>query len=94
MDAGWGREDERDAKRIQDAMADANIDHIDYFHYVPFSSGIISMDLPALWRVVCQLDNLLTMVIASNKIETKRCRPPGDAYLSVAEGKTAHRKTW
>ena len=31
MDAGWGRDDERDAKRIQDAMTDADIDHIDYF---------------------------------------------------------------
>ena len=31
MDAGWDRDDERDAKRIEAAMVDAGITEIDYF---------------------------------------------------------------
>ena len=31
MDSGWARTDDRDAKRIQRAMTDADIDRIDYF---------------------------------------------------------------
>jgi len=31
MDAGWDRDDERDAKRIEAAMTDAGITEIDYF---------------------------------------------------------------
>lgn len=31
MDAGWGRPDDRDARRVEAAMRDANIERIDYF---------------------------------------------------------------
>ena len=47
MDAGWGRPDDRDARRIEAAMRDANIDRIDYFIASHFH-GDHTGGLPAL----------------------------------------------
>ena len=47
MDAGWDREDARDANRIQAAMRDARIDEIDYFIASHFHGDHVG-GLPAL----------------------------------------------
>ena len=84
MDAGWGREDERDAKRIQDAMADANIDHIDHFITSHFHRDHID-GLPALASRV----PIGEFIDHGDSVEQDQ--PNGaaswSAYLSVAQGK-------
>ena len=84
MDAGWGRDDERDAKRIQDAMTDADIDHIDYFITSHFHRDHVD-GLPALANRV----PIGQFIDHGDSVEQHR--ESGNAswntYLSVAEGK-------
>lgn len=84
MDAGWGREDERDAKRIQAAMADARISHIDYFITSHYHRDHVD-GLPALARLV----PITQFIDHGDSVEQDRSsgRTSWDAYLSVAAGK-------
>ena len=84
MDAGWDRDDERDAKRIQDAMEDADIDHIDYFITSHFHRDHVD-GLPAIANRV----PIEAFIDHGDSVEQDR--PNGLAswnrYLSVADGK-------
>ena len=84
MDAGWGRDDERDAKRIQDAMTDADIDRIDYFITSHFHRDHVD-GLPAL------ADRVPIGQFIDHGDSVEQHRESGNAswntYLSVAEGK-------
>ena len=84
MDAGWGRDDERDAKRIQDAMTDADIDRIDYFITSHFHRDHVD-GLPAL------ADRVPIGQFIDHGDSVEQHRERGNAswntYLSVAEGK-------
>jgi len=84
MDAGWDRDDERDAKRIQDAMEDANIDHIDYFITSHYHRDHVD-GLPAIASRV----PIGRFIDHGDSVEQDR--PNGsaswNAYLSVADGK-------
>jgi beta-lactamase superfamily II metal-dependent hydrolase len=62
MDAGWNREDARDAQRIQSAMADAGVSEINYFIASHFHGDHVggTPALPSVWRFT----NFLTMVRA------------------------------
>ncbi len=84
MDAGWNREDERDARRIEAALADAGIARIDYFiasHYHGDHVG----GAPALARRV-SIGEFLDHG-DSVEAETERGRLAWEAYLSAAQGK-------
>ena len=84
MDAGWDRDDERDAKRIQDAMEDADIDHIDYFITSHFHRDHVD-GLPAIANRV----PIEAFIDHGDSVEQDR--PNGlaswNGYLSVADGK-------
>ena len=84
MDAGWDRDDERDAKRIQHAMEDADIDHIDYFITSHFHRDHVD-GLPAIANRV----PIEAFIDHGDSVEQDR--PNGLAswnrYLSVADGK-------
>ena len=84
MDAGWGRDDERDAKRIEAAMDDGNVDRIDYFIASHYHRDHVD-GLPALARRV-PIDQFIDH---GNSVEQDRAngKASWDAYLSVAEGK-------
>tara|TARA_B100000686_G_scaffold325074_1_gene381390 strand:- start:4796 stop:5851 length:1056 start_codon:yes stop_codon:yes gene_type:complete len=84
MDAGWGRDDERDAKRIQDAMTDADIDHIDYFITSHFHRDHVD-GLPALANRV----PIGQFIDHGDSVEQHResGNTSWNTYLSVAEGK-------
>ena len=83
MDAGWNREDERDAKRIQAAMEDAGITDIDYFIASHFHGDHVG-GLPALAGRV----PIRQFVDHGDSVEqtSERGRPAWEAYLSAAEG--------
>ncbi len=84
MDAGWGRNDERDAKRIEAAMDDANIERIDYFITSHYHRDHVD-GLPALARRV-PIGQFL-----DHGDSVEQDRPTGqaswDAYRSVVDGK-------
>ena len=84
MDAGYGRPDERDAIRIQAAMADAQIDRIDYFLVSHFHGDHVG-GLPALAERV----EIGQFVDHGDSVEQDRPRSKlvWDAYLSAADGK-------
>ena len=84
MDAGWDRDDERDAKRIQDAMEDADIDHIDYFITSHFHRDHVD-GLPALANQV----PIEAFIDHGDSVEQDRQNglASWNAYLSVADGK-------
>ena len=84
MDAGWARDDDRDARRIEAAMDDANIDRIDYFITSHFHRDHVD-GLPALAARV-PIGQFI-----DHGASVEQDRPVGkaswDAYLSVADGK-------
>jgi len=84
MDAGWNREDDRDAQRIQAAMQDAGITEIDYFIASHFHGDHVG-GAPAIARRVPirQFRDHGDSV----EQETERGRPAWEAYLSAAQGK-------
>ena len=84
MDAGWPRPDERDAKRIQAAMADANIDRIDYFLTSHFHRDHVGGLTTLADRV-----EISQFVDHGDSVEQDRDagRELWDAYLAVADGK-------
>ena len=84
MDAGWNREDARDARRIEAAMADAGVADIDYFIASHFHGDHVG-GTPAIAQRVP-----ITQFIDhgdSVESETERGRPAWEAYLSAAQGK-------
>lgn len=84
MDAGWARDDERDAGRIRAAMRDAGVDRIDYFIASHFHGDHVG-GLPALAARV----PIGQFVDHGDSVEqsTPRGRAAWNAYLSVAEGR-------
>ena len=84
MDAGWDREDARDANRIQAAMRDARIDEIDYFIASHFHGDHVG-GLPALAARV----PIREYIDHGDSVELhlERSITAWEAYLSAAEGK-------
>ena len=84
MDAGWARADERDARRIQDAMQDAGVDRIDYFIASHFHGDHVG-GLPALAARV----PIGQLVDHGDSVEqsTERGLASWNAYIGVAEGR-------
>ena len=84
MDAGWERPDERDARRIQDALQDAGVDRIDYFIASHFHGDHVG-GLPALAARV----PIGRFVDHGDSVEQSaaRGRASWNAYRSVAEGR-------
>ena len=84
MDAGWDREDARDAERIQAAMQDAGIDEIDYFIASHFHGDHVG-GVPALAVRV----PIGAYIDHGDSVELNRARsiPAWEAYLSAANGK-------
>ena len=84
MDAGWERPDERDARRIQDALRDAGVDRIDYFIASHFHGDHVG-GLPALAARV----PIGRFVDHGDSVEqsTERGLATWNAYRSVAEGR-------
>ena len=84
MDAGWERPDERDARRIQDALRDAGVDRIDYFIASHFHGDHVG-GLPALAARV----PIGQFVDHGDSVEqsTARGLASWNAYRSVAEGR-------
>ncbi len=84
MDAGWARADERDARRIEDAMQDAGVDRIDYFIASHFHGDHVG-GLPALAARV----PIGQLVDHGDSVEqsTARGLASWNAYLGVAEGR-------
>ena len=84
MDAGWERPDERDARRIQDALRDAGVDRIDYFIASHFHGDHVG-GLPALAARV----PIGRFVDHGDSVEqsTPRGLASWDAYRGVAEGR-------
>ena len=84
MDAGWERPDERDARRIQDALRDAGVDRIDYFIASHFHGDHVG-GLPALAARV----PIGRFVDHGDSVEqsTARGLASWNAYRSVAEGR-------
>ena len=83
MDAGWGRPDERDAKRIRAAMRDAHIDSIDYFITSHFHRDHVD-GLPALAARV-EIGQFIDHGDSAEQDREAR-KASWDAYLSVADG--------
>ena len=84
MDAGWDREDERDAERIEAAMTDAGITEIDYFIASHFHGDHVG-GVPAIaarWPIGQYIDHG-----DSVERDQERGRIPWEAYLSAADGK-------
>ena len=81
MDAGWPRKDDRDAKRIQAAMIDAEIDHIDYFITSHFHRDHVG-GLPALAELI-QIDQFIDH---GDSVEQDRenGRKLWESYVAVA----------
>ena len=84
MDAGWERSDERDARRIEDALRDAGVDRIDYFIASHFHGDHVG-GLPALAARV----PIGRFVDHGDSVERSapRGRASWNAYRSVAEGR-------
>ena len=84
MDAGWARPDERDARRIQDALQDAGVDRIDYFIASHFHGDHVG-GLPALAARV----PIGQLVDHGDSVEqsTARGLASWNAYIGVAEGR-------
>ena len=84
MDAGWNREDARDARRIETAMADAGVSDIDYFIASHFHGDHVG-GTPA----IAQRVPITQFVDHGDSVEseTERGRPAWEAYLSAAQGK-------
>ena len=84
MDAGWDRQDERDAERIEAAMNDAGITSIDYFIASHFHGDHVG-GVPALAARV----PIGQYVDHGDSVEQarERSRVAWDAYLGAAEGK-------
>ena len=84
MDAGWDREDQRDAERIEAAMNDAGITGIDYFIASHFHGDHVG-GVPALAARV----PIGQYVDHGDSVEQarERSRVAWDAYLSAAGGK-------
>ncbi len=84
MDAGWERSDERDARRIEDALRDAGVDRIDYFIASHFHGDHVG-GLPALAARV----PIGRFVDHGDSVEQSapRGRASWNAYRSVAEGR-------
>jgi beta-lactamase superfamily II metal-dependent hydrolase len=84
MDAGWDRDDARDAERIEAAMRDAGVAAIDYFIASHFHGDHVGGTPAIASRVPIRqfLDH-------GDSVEqaTERGRPAWDAYLSAAQGK-------
>jgi len=82
MDAGWNREDERDAGRIEAAMADAGVAEIDYFIASHFHGDHVG-GTPA----IAQRVPIGQFVDHGDSVEaeTERGRPAWEAYLSAAQ---------
>ena len=83
MDSGWARTDDRDAKRIQRAMTDADIDRIDYFitsHFHGDHVGGLSA-LAARVPIGQYIDHG-----ESVEQDNESRRALWDAYLDVAAG--------
>ena len=81
MDAGWGTPDGRDALRVEAAMRDANIDHIDYFiasHFHTDHTG----GLPALAERV-EIDHFIDHGDSVEQ-DLDNSRQAFAAYLGVA----------
>ena len=84
MDAGWNREDQRDALRIEAAMADAGVSEIDYFIASHFHGDHVG-GTPAIAQRV-PIGQFLDHG-DSVESETERGRPAWEAYLSAAQDK-------
>lgn len=84
MDAGWNREDSRDARRIEAAMRDAGVTSIDYFIASHFHGDHVGGTPAIAGRV--QINQFLDHG-DSVEPDTERGRPAWEAYLSAAEGK-------
>jgi beta-lactamase superfamily II metal-dependent hydrolase len=84
MDAGWNREDARDALRIQAAMQDAGITEIDYFIASHFHGDHVG-GVPAIARRVPihQFRDHGDSV----EQEIERSRLAWETYLSAAQGR-------
>lgn len=84
MDAGWARDDARDAERIEAAMRDAGVTDIDYFIASHFHGDHVGGAPAIASRVTIHqfLDHG-----DSVEAETERGRPAWEAYLSAAQGK-------
>ena len=84
MDAGWERPDERDARRIQDALRDAGVDRVDYFIASHFHGDHVG-GLPALAARV----PIGQFVDHGDSVEqsTPRGLASWNAYRSVAQGR-------
>jgi len=84
MDAGWGVEDERDAKRIVAAMGNAGIAKIDYFIASHFHGDHVG-GLPAIARRV----PIGQYIDHGNSVEQDRPRSltAWEAYSTTAQGK-------
>ncbi len=84
MDAGWNREDARDALRIQAAMNDAGITEIDYFIASHFHGDHVG-GAPALASRV----TIHRFMDHGDSVEqtSERGQPAWEAYLSAADGK-------
>ena len=81
MDAGWNREDARDAERIQAALRDAGVDRIEFFIASHFHSDHVG-GLPALAARV-PIGQFIDHG-DSVDLSTERGAATWDAYLSVA----------
>ncbi len=84
MDAGWDREDERDAERIEAAMTDAGITEIDYFIASHFHRDHVG-GVPA----IAARSPIGQYIDHGDSVERdqERGRVPWDAYLSAAGSK-------
>jgi len=84
MDAGWNREDARDALRIQAAMQDAGITEIDYFIASHFHGDHVGGTPAIASRVLVRqfFDHG-----DSVEQETEQGRPAWEAYLRAAQGR-------
>ena len=84
MDAGWDRDDERDAKRIEAAMTDAGITEIDYFIASHFHGDHVG-GVPA----IAARSPIGQYIDHGDSVEqdSERRLTAWDTYLSAAEGK-------
>ena len=83
VDAGWNREDARDAQRIQSAMADAGVSEINYFIASHFHGDHVG-GTPALAKRI-EIHQFFDHG-ESVEADTERGRVAWDTYLSAAQG--------